>query len=59
MTHQPSLPFSREPMDWTQPVECRFSQLAAVRDKAAAAGFRIIRLKVLNGSYEVNFARVD
>ena len=54
---QTALPFSAAPLDFSQPVECRFHQLAAVRDKAAAAGFSIVRLKVLAGGYEAQFQR--
>jgi hypothetical protein len=54
---QPALPFSTAPLDFSQPVECRFHQLVALRDKAAAAGFCIIRLKVIPGGYEAQFQR--
>lgn len=52
---QPVLPFSTAPLDFSQPVECRFHQLAAVRDKAAAAGWRIIRMAVIPLGYRLTF----
>jgi hypothetical protein len=55
---QPQLPFSPAPIDWMEPVECRFSQLAAVTDAAARAGFEPVRMAVLPGGYRLTFQRM-
>jgi hypothetical protein len=44
-------------IDWTQPVECRFSQLREVIAKADAAGWRPFRMKVIKLGYELQFLR--
>jgi len=54
---QPQLPFSREPINWLEPVAFKFNQLRDVADAAARAGFRIVRLKVIAGGYEAQFQR--
>jgi hypothetical protein len=56
---QPVLPFSNAPIDWTEPVECRFSQLAAVTDAAARAGFEPVRMTVLASGYKLAFQRMS
>jgi hypothetical protein len=52
-TSQPTLPFSNEPIDWTLPVQLKFSQLPIVRHAAERAGFFIAKLKVVTGGYEI------
>jgi hypothetical protein len=52
---QPTLPFSRAAIDWTQPVQLKFSQLQIVRHAAERAGFFIARLKVVTGGYEIQY----
>jgi len=52
---QTSLPFQPGPIDWTQPVIFRFSQLRDVDAAATRAGFRMVRLTVLKGVYEGRF----
>lgn len=49
--------FSASPLDFSQPVECRFQQLATVRDKAAAAGWSISRMTVIRLGYRLTFQR--
>jgi hypothetical protein len=57
-TQQPQLPFSNAPIDWMEPDECRFSQLAAVTDAAARAGFEPVRMAVLASGYRLTFQRM-
>ena len=52
---QPQLPFQPGPIDWTQPVIFRFSQLRDVDAAATRAGFRMVRLTVKTGTYEGRF----
>ena len=54
-TTQTPLPFQPGPIDWTQPVIFRFSQLRDVDAAATRAGFRMVRLTVLKGVYEGRF----
>jgi hypothetical protein len=54
---QPQLPFSTEPIDWTQGVECKFGQLADVTAAAERAGFCAARMHVITGGYCVEFQR--
>jgi hypothetical protein len=56
--NQPQLPFSTAPIDFTQGVECRFGQLAAVNAAAKRAGFVAIQLRVIKLGYRVDFQRV-
>lgn len=55
---QPHLPFSNAPIDWTQPVECRFNQLRDVVAAANRAGFEPVRLACITGGYKVTFQRI-
>jgi hypothetical protein len=50
-SNQPTLPFSTEPIDWTQPIQLKFNQLQVVRHAAERAGFFIAKLKVVTGGY--------
>ena len=55
--NQPQLPFSTAPIDWLEPVECRFNQLPAVTAAAKRAGFVAVRIACVNGGYKVTFQR--
>jgi hypothetical protein len=52
---QTALPFQPGPLDFSQPVLFRLSQLQAVHAAAARAGWRMVRLTVLKGVYEGRF----
>lgn len=52
------IPLSTAPIDWTEPVECHFSQFAAVKDAAARAGFEPVRMTVLASGYRLTFQRM-
>jgi hypothetical protein len=58
-TQQPQLPFSNAPIEWTEPVECRFHQLATVTDAAARARFEPVRMTVLASGYRLTFQRMS
>jgi len=54
-TTHPTLPFSTAPIDWKQPVECKFDQLQVLRHTAERNGFHISNLQPVPGGYEVHF----
>lgn len=54
---QPTLPFSTEPINWLEPVECSFVQLRDVVATAERAGFRPARMHVIGGGYRLEFKR--
>ena len=56
-TTQTPLPFQPGPIDWTQPVIFRFSQLRDVDAAATRAGWRMVRLTVKTGTYEARFVQ--
>jgi hypothetical protein len=49
-TIQQTLPFSSAPLDFSEPIECKFHQLAAVRDSELSDGVinRCFRSKTNN-----------
>jgi hypothetical protein len=51
------LPFSAQPINWLEAVECRFGQLREVLDRANAAGFQPIRMAVIPLGYKLQFQR--
>jgi len=53
------LPFKPGPLDFSQPVEFRFSQWLDVQAAAGRAGFQMIRLDVAKGGkYRAHFERI-
>lgn len=56
-TNQPTLPFSTDPIDWAQPVECKFHQLETVTTAAKRAGYRPLRVACITGGYRVRCDR--
>ena len=50
--------FSTEPINWLEPLEFGFGQLASVAAAAERAGFYILRLKVTPTGYLAQCARL-
>ena len=58
--NQPELPvIAASAIHWPDGIDCQFSQLAQVIEKARAAGFEAVRMEVIPGGYRLAFQRAQ
>jgi hypothetical protein len=57
MTTSAQYVFSNSPLNFCEPIECRFQQLPEVQARALASGFVIVRMTVIPRGYRLTFQR--